>query len=79
MKEELQPMLEAGKSNTLYEEAVIYVAAMCTTLMDDNNFDPKTWESCFTPFIGPFVGDQTAKACQCVSSLPSMTPPSVNF
>jgi hypothetical protein len=66
MKEELQPMLEAGKSNTLYDEAVTYVATMCTTLMDNHNFDSKTWDACFTPYIGPFVGSQTVAACQCV-------------
>ena len=65
MKEELVTMREDGKSNTLYDEAVLYVATMCTSLMDEHCFEAEQWDSCFVPYIGPFVGDLSAAACLC--------------
>lgn len=64
MKEELVEMREAGKSSTLFHEAVSYVATMCTTLMDRHCFDPAEWGTCFTPFLGPFVGGVAKQACE---------------
>ena len=68
MKEELAAMREAGRSNTLYDEAVAYVATMCTSLMDAHSFKPAEWDACFTPYIGPYVGERTAEACQCAAA-----------
>lgn len=67
MKEELAAMREEGKSSTLFNEALVYVATMCTTLMDRHCFDTREWATCFTPFLGPFVGDSAKQACECAS------------
>lgn len=67
MKEELAEMREAGKSNTLYDEALAYVATMCTSLMDEHKFAPEQWDACFTPYIAPYVGEASADACQCAA------------
>jgi ABC transporter/Four helical bundle domain len=69
MTEELVELRAAGKSNTLFEEALQYVATMCTTLMDEHCFDSKQWALCFTPYIGPFVGERAAEACLCALQL----------
>ena len=65
MKEELVELREDGKSNTLFEEAITYVATMCTTLMDNHCFDSKQWELCFTPYMQAFVGSRTKESCLC--------------
>lgn len=70
MKEELVELREEGKSNTLFEEAISYVATMCTTLMDNHCFDSKQWELCFTPYIGAFVGQRTKESCLYVACPP---------
>lgn len=67
MKEELEVHREKGCSNTLYDDALRYTATMCCSLMDKHNFTAKVWDSCFTPYIGPFVGDHAKEACQCAS------------
>jgi hypothetical protein len=71
MKEELVELREEGKSNTLFDEAIEYVATMCTSLMDNHCFDSKQWEVCFTPYIGAFVGQRTKEACLCAVPLVS--------
>lgn len=77
MKEELVEMREAGKSSTLFHEAVSYVATMCTTLMDRHCFDPAEWGTCFTPFLGPFVGGVAKQACEYAPSPLSPPDPAV--
>lgn len=62
---------EAGKSNTLFEEAISYVATMCTTLMDNHCFDSKQWELCFAPYMEAFVGQRTKESCLCVLLVPA--------
>ena len=62
MKQELSGLFQDGLSNTLYSTALDYVACMCTSLMDDHNFDKETWDLCFSPYIGPFVGEYSKEA-----------------
>lgn len=67
MREELEAHRESGCSNTLYDDALRYTATMCCSLMDKHDFAAKTWDLCFTPYIGPFVGESAKEACTCAS------------